>query len=150
MRTLLLMGCPRLPVQTPAVLYLASKLKREGFDVTAAGNKAATSLILNSDPEKHYIQKCMDIDRCIAELAEKRMDFDLNFVFIHNDSGIAYLETIRSLSSGKMVAVIFGKQVEKLMEASKDSIVIAATTVHNSTPLTVKIDEVRSWAVLMK
>ena len=66
MKALLMMGCPELPVQTSTALYIANKLNKEGFELTAAGNKAAISLLLNSDPEKHYIKKVMDIDRCIG------------------------------------------------------------------------------------
>lgn len=144
------MGCPELPVQTTAVLYIAYKLNREGFDVTAAGNRAAVSLLVTSDPEHYYIQKFNDLDRCIADLAEGNSDFDLCFVFIHSDSGIAYLETVKSLSKAKMVAVIFGKEIEPLIRASGGSMVIAAPAVHNPTPLRTKIDGVKSWAALMK
>ncbi|KCZ70659.1 hypothetical protein ANME2D_02681 [Candidatus Methanoperedens nitroreducens] len=144
------MGCPELPVQTAAALYLASRLNREDFDVTAAGNRAAISLLLNSDPERHYIKKVMDIDRCIGELAQKRMDFDICFAFIHSDSGIAYLATVKALSTARTVAVIFGKEIEPLIEAGGDSIIIAAKAVHNPAPIRAKIDEVRSWAALMR
>ena len=150
MKALLMMGCPELPVQTAAALYIASKLNGEGFEVTAAGNKAAISLLLNSDPEKHYCKKVMDLDRCIGVLAEKKIDFDLCFVFIHGDSGISYLATVRSLSKAKTVAVIFGKEIEPLIEASADSVIIAAKAVHNPTPLRAKIVGVKSWAALMK
>lgn len=145
-----MMGCPELPVQTAAALYIANKLDREGFEVISAGNKAAISLLLNSDPEKHYIKKVMDLDRCIGALAEKTMDFDLCFVFIHSDSGISYLATIRSISKAKTIAVIFGKEIEPLIEASTDSFIIAAKAVHNPTPLRAKIDGVKSWAALTK
>ncbi|MBU4374439.1 MAG: DUF1890 domain-containing protein, partial [Euryarchaeota archaeon] len=97
MKALLLMGCPELPVQTAAAIYIANKLNLEGFEVTAAGNNAAQSLLLNSDPEKHYIKKVMELDRCIGALAEKKMEFDLCFVFIHSDTGISYLATVKSL-----------------------------------------------------
>ncbi len=150
MRALLMMGCPELPVQTAAALYIANKLDREGFEVISAGNKAAISLLLNSDPEKHYIKKVMDLDRCIGALAEKKIDFDLCFVFIHSDSGISYLATINSISDAKTIAVIFGKDIEPLIEASRDSVIIAAKAVHNPTPLRAKIDEVKSWAALTK
>ncbi len=150
LNALLLMGCPELPVQTAAALYLANKLNHEGFEVTAAGNNAALSLLLNSDPEKHYIRKVMELDRCIANMAEKKIDFDLCFVFIHSDSGIAYLATVKALSRAKTVAVIFGKEIEPLVEASGDSITIAAKAVHNPLPLKAKIDGVSSWAALTK
>ncbi len=150
MKALLMMGCPELPVQTAAVLYIANKLSKEGIEVTAAGNKAAVSLLLNSDPENHYIKKVMDLDRCIGALAEKNMDFDLCFVFIHSDSGISYLATIKSISNAKTIAVIFGNAIEPLMEACNGSIIIAAKAVHNPMPLKAKIDGVSSWAALKK
>jgi len=150
MKALLMMGCPELPVQTAAALYIANKLNGEGFEVTAAGNKAAISLLLNSDPGKHYIKKMMDLDMCIGALAEKKMDFDLGFVFIHSDSGISYLATLKSLSKAKTVAVIFGKEIEPLIEASGDSFIIAAKAVHNPTPLRAQIDGVKSWAALTR
>ncbi len=145
-----MMGCPELPVQTAAGLYIANKLNDEGFEVTIAGNKAAVSLLLNSDPQRHYIRKVMDLDRCIGALAEKKMDFDLCFVFIHSDSGIAYLATVKSLSKARTVAVIFGKDIEPLIEASGDSVIIAAKAVHNPTPLRAQIDGVKSWAALTR
>jgi hypothetical protein len=150
MKALLMMGCPELPVQTAVGLYIANKLNHEGFEVTIAGNKAAVSLLLNSDPEKHYIRKIMDLDRCIGALAEKEIEFDLGFVFIHSDSGISYLATLKSLSKAKTVAVIFGKEIEPLIEASGDSVIIAAKAVHNPTPLRAQIDGVKSWAALTK
>ncbi len=125
-------------------------MNNEGFEVTIAGNKAAVSLLLNSDPQKHYIKKVMDLDRCIGALAEKKMDFDLCFVFIHSDSGIAYLATVKSLSKAKTVAVIFGKEIEPLIGASGDSVIIAAKAVHNPTPLRAQIDGVKSWAALTR
>ncbi|MDP2844840.1 MAG: DUF1890 domain-containing protein [Candidatus Methanoperedens sp.] len=150
MKALLMMGCPELPVQTAVALYIANKLNREGFEVTVAGNPAAISLLLNSDPERHYLKKVMELDRCIATLAEKKQDFDLCFVFIHSDTGISYLATVKSLSKAKTVAVIFGKEIEPLIEASGDSIIIAAKAVHNPTPLRAQIDGVKSWAALTR
>ncbi|MFU8766133.1 MAG: DUF1890 family protein [Candidatus Methanoperedens sp.] len=150
MKALLFMGCPQMPVQTPAVLDIASKLKLEGIEVTAAGNKAALSLVRGCDPEKHYVTKMTDIDRCIADIAEHKTDYDLCFVFIHNDSGIVYLETLRSLSKAKTVAVIFGKNIEPLVNACRDSVVVAARASHNFTPLRAKIREVGLWAALTK
>jgi hypothetical protein len=145
-----MMGCPELPVQTAVALYIANKLNLEGFEVTAAGNKAAISLLLNSDPEKHYVKKVMDLDSCIGALAEKKMDFDLCFVFIHSDTGISYLATVKSLSKAKTVAVIFGKEIEPLIEASAGSIILAAKAVHNPTPLRAKIEGVKLWAALTR
>jgi len=150
LRALLFMGCPQVPVQTPAVLDIASSLKLEGIEVTATGNKAALSLVRGCDPEKHYITKMTDLDRCIADIAEHKTDYDLCFVFIHNDSGIVYLETLKSLSKAKTVAVIFGKNIEPLVNACGNSVVVAAKAEHNFTPLRAKIREVESWAALTK
>ncbi len=144
------MGCPELPVQTAAALYLANKLNFEGFEVTSAGNKAAINLLIDSDPGKHYIRKVMDLDRCIGDIVEKKMDFNLCFVFIHSDSGISYLATFKSISNAKLIAVIFGKEIEPLIKASAGSMIIAAKAVHNPSPLRLKIDGVKSWAALMK
>ncbi len=150
MKALLMMGCPELPVQTAAALYIANRLNNEGFDVTSAGNRAALGLLLSCDPEKHYIKKVIDLDRCIGALAEKKIEFDLCFVFIHSDSGISYLATVKSITRAKTVAVIFGKEIEPLIEASGDSMIIAAKAVHNPMPLRAQIDGVKSWAALTK
>jgi len=50
----------------------------------------------------------------------------------------------QSLSKAKTVAVIFGKDIEPLIEASADSIIIAAKAVHNPTAKA-QIDGVKSW-----
>ncbi|MCK4812188.1 MAG: DUF1890 family protein, partial [Methanosarcinales archaeon] len=86
---LLLLGCPELPVQTGIALYLANKLAKKDVDVTIAGTPSAINLIKVSDPERNYAKKMIDLDRCIENIAEKRMDFDSCFVFIHNDAGIS-------------------------------------------------------------
>jgi hypothetical protein len=65
-------------------------------------------------------------------------------------SGTTYLATVKSLSKAKTVAVIFGKDIEPLIEASTGSIIIAAKAVHNPTPLRAQIDGVKSWAALTK
>lgn len=150
MKALLFMGCPQMSVQTPTVLYIANKLKQEEIEVTAAGNKSALSLIRASDPDKHYITKMVDLERCIADIAEAKTDYDLCIVFIHNDSGMVYLETLKSISKGKTVAVIFGKNIEPLAKACGDSVAVAAKTTHSFPPLRAKIGEVKLWAALTK
>ncbi|MEA1966302.1 MAG: DUF1890 family protein, partial [Euryarchaeota archaeon] len=90
---LFLLGCPESPVQTAIALYLANGLKRDSIDVTVAGTKAAIALLKVSDPEGNYVRKTADLDSCIENLAEKKVDFDLCFVFVRNDAGISYLST---------------------------------------------------------
>jgi hypothetical protein len=70
-----------------------SKLKNGGINVVVAGTDAALNLLKVSDPEGHYvdIEKMVNIDQCIESLAKKKMDFDLCFVFVHNDLGYLIL-----------------------------------------------------------
>ncbi|HIE32028.1 MAG TPA: DUF1890 domain-containing protein [Methanosarcinales archaeon] len=140
---LLLLGCPELPVQTGIALYLSNKLVRKDFDVTITGTKSAINLMRVSDPEGNYAKKMVDLDLCIGNIVEKRMDFDRCFVFIHNDAGISYLATMRGISDADLFAIVFGSDAEMLasmieFECEK----IVARTAHNPIPLKKKIDEV--------
>ena len=56
-KALLVMGCPEVPVQISIVIYLAHKLKKEGWDVTVAGTNAPIKLLKTADPEGYYVQK---------------------------------------------------------------------------------------------
>jgi hypothetical protein len=153
-KALLLLGCPELPVQTGVALYLASKLKEAGMAVFVAGTDAALHLLRVSDPQGHYVdaERMINLDKCIESLAEKRIDFDLCTVFVHNDAGISYLATIQSISNAKLFAIIFGSDAESIsgqidFECEK----LVAKAVHNPIPLKKKIDsmmkEVKRWAV---
>ncbi|MBA7533197.1 hypothetical protein ES705_25432 [subsurface metagenome] len=153
-KALLLLGCPEVPVQTGIALYLASRLKNAGMDVLVAGTDAALELLKVSDTEGHYVdaEKMMNLDKSIESLAEKRMDFDFCFVFVHNDAGISYLATVQSMSKAKLFAIIFGHDAESLagqIDCNCEKLV--ARTVHNPIPLKKKIDarirEVKRWAV---
>ncbi|RZN33540.1 MAG: DUF1890 domain-containing protein [Methanophagales archaeon ANME-1-THS] len=150
---LLLLGCPEVPVQTGVALYLASGLKNAGMAVYAAGTDSALDLLKISDPKGCYLdpEKLIGLDTCIEALAEKRMDFDLCSVFVHNDAGLSYLATIQSLSTAKLYAIIFGKDAEALaaqIEFTCEK--LAARAVHNPAPLKRMIDatikEVERWA----
>jgi hypothetical protein len=151
---LILLGCPELPVQTSIALYLANRLKNSGLGVFIAGTDAALELLKVSDPDGHYVdvEKMMNLDKCIEYLAEKRTDFDLCSVFVHNDAGIAYLATVHGISKAKLVAIIFGSDADSISEQIEfncDKIV--AKAVHNPLPLKRKIGdkikEVKRWAV---
>ncbi|MDD1717744.1 MAG: DUF1890 domain-containing protein [Methanoregulaceae archaeon] len=147
-QALLVLGCPQVPVQTTIALYLASQLRKRGVIPVIAGNRAARTLVELSDPSRHYIGEVLDLDRCIAELAEKKRDFDLDFVFIHNDSGVVYAATIREISKGALVTVIFGEHAEEVaatIDFPCEKII--ATAAHNPMPLKQKLDEVLPWAV---
>lgn len=153
-KALLLLGCPELPVQTGVALYFASALKDAGLAVFVAGTDAALRLLEVSDPKGYYIdaEKLRNLDKCIGALAEKRLDFDLCAVFVHNDAGLSYLATVRSISKAKLFAIIFGRDAEPLarqidLECEK----LVAKAVHNPMPLKKRIDttleEVKRWAV---
>jgi len=73
------MGCPEVPVQMSVVLYLSNKLNKSGRDVTVAGTDAALKLLKVADIEGHYVEKTMDVDQCIADIVEKKINFDCCF-----------------------------------------------------------------------
>ena len=143
---LLLLGCPESPVQTGIALYLASRLGKEGIDVTVAGTRSALNLIKVSDPDGHYMdgtRGMIDLDLCIANLAEKKIDFDLSFGFIHNDAGVSYLATMRSISNAKLFAIVFGGDADALASSiGFDCEKLVSATAHNPIPMKKKIDRV--------
>ena len=146
---LLVMGCPEVPTQTSVVLYLANKLNKAGIDVTVAGTDAALKLTKVADPEGFYIKKLVDVDETIAEMAEKKADFDLVFAFMHSDAGVVYAATIAALSQAKVFALVFGKNAEALagtIEFPAEKVVAKAT--HNPTPLKNKLDKVLQQQVI--
>ena len=145
---LFLLGCPESPVQTAIALYLANKLKKGSIDLTVAGTKSAIALLKVSDPEGNYVLKTVDLDSCIEHLAEKKVDFDLCFVFVRNDAGISYLSTLNSISAAKLFAIVFGNDADALasmidFECEK----IVYKTSHNPVPLKKRIDKVITWDV---
>jgi len=143
---LLLMGCPEIPVQTGIGLYLAHMLTTHDWDVLTAGNPSVISLLRVSDPEKHYIRKMIDLDRCIGDIVEKHRNFDLCIVFAHNDAGISYAATMHHISTGRLIVIVFGRNAETLaalIDFPCETIVEKA--VHNPNELRKKIDEVFGW-----
>lgn len=144
----LLLGCPQVPIQTSIALYLLAILRKKGIKGTIAGNPAARRLVEVSDPDRHYVGEVIDIDRLVADLAEKRRDFNLCFAFIHNDSGVAFAATVSALSGGSLVALVYGEHPDEVAAALTvpcEKIVVNA--VHNPMPVKNKLDEVIPWAV---
>lgn len=143
-KALLLLGCPELPVQTSLALYLVKKLKDAEMEVIVAGTESALRLLNVSDPNGCYVtlDKMVNLDTCIESLAEKRMDFDLCTVFVHNDAGLSYLATMKSISNAQLFALIFGTDAESLAEQIEFSCTkLVAKAVHNPLPLKKMIDE---------
>lgn len=145
---LLLLGCPQVPVQTSMVLYLAHGLSERGIRPVIAGTTAARKLMEVADPGRHYLDEMNDLDATIDEITEKKRDFDLCFVFIHNDSGIAYAGTMAYISKARIYALIFGEHAEELAEEIEFPCeIVAAKATHNPMPLKRRLDEVMQWAV---
>jgi hypothetical protein len=147
-KALILLGCPQVPVQTGSALYLASKLRKLGVIPVISGNRAARTNVEVSDPDRHYIGEVIDIDRCIAELADKKRDFRYCFAFIHNDAGVSYAATVKALSRAAMIVIIFGEhyqEIAALIEFPAE--IIAVNAVHNPMPIKAKFDEVLPWVV---
>lgn len=111
---LVMLGCPQLGMQTSGALFLLNELKERRFETMVAGTSAARSHLEVADPRRHYLATSMDIDECIAALAEGKKDYDVTFVFIHNDAAVAYAATVASISAGVTVALIFGENAEAL------------------------------------
>ncbi|MGB8312600.1 MAG: DUF1890 domain-containing protein [Halobacteriota archaeon] len=154
MRALLLLGCPEVPVQTGIALYIANKLKDEGFEVVTAGTPSAINLMRVADPKKAYIDSYIEIERCVDQMGEGKFDVDVSFGFIHKDSGLQYLATVAALSNGAPVAIVFGREAEELSnevkEALDNCVVLWAKAVHNPMELKKRIDEVARWASVLK
>ena len=130
-------------------LYLSHRLRKEGWDVTVAGNPSVLHLIRVSDPARHYVERITALDRCMEKLIEGEAKPDLCLVFAHNDAGLSYAATVGSVSSARVVVIIFGRQAEELaktIEFPCESIVEKA--VHNPLALRQKIDKVFGWAAL--
>ncbi len=143
-----MLGCPQVPVQTSIALYLINKLKKSAIVPVVAGNKAANTLLVVADPDRHYLGEVMDLDRAVAMIAEKKREFDRCFVFIHNDAGISYAATMDAISKSKVFVLVYGEHYDELVkQIDFPCTVISAKAVHNPLPLKKALDEVAPWVV---
>lgn len=144
---LLVLGCPQVPVQTSITLYLIHRLKKAGIAPIVAGNKAANTLLLIADPERHYLGEVMDLDRAVAMISNKKRDFDRCFVFIHNDAGVSYAATMGAISKAKLYTLVYGEHYDELVkQIDFPCTTMAAKAVHNPMPLKKVIEEAAPWA----
>lgn len=146
---LIMLGCPQIPIQTSAAVYLSYALRKAGLEPAIAGTRAARALLEVADPEGTYLGELIDLDRCIEALAQGQRAFDLAFVFVHNDAGVAYSATLAALPAGKVFSILFGESTGELadsMEGLSCELIIAPGS-HNPLPLRRKLNEVLSWAV---
>lgn len=145
---LLVLGCPQVPVQTSIALYLINRLKKAGITPVVAGNKAANTLLVVADPDRHYLGEVMDLDRAVAQISDKKRDFDSCYVFIHNDAGVSYAATMGAISKAKLFTIVYGEHYEEQVKKIEfPCTTIAAKAVHNPLPLKKAIDEVKPWVV---
>jgi hypothetical protein len=144
---LLVLGCPQVPVQTSIALYLMNRLRKTGITPVVAGNKAANTLLVVADPDRHYLGEVMDLDRAVAQISEKKRDFDSCYVFIHNDAGVSYAATMGAISGAKLFTIVYGEHYEdQIKKIEFPCTTIAAKAFHNPLPLKKAIDEVKPWA----
>ena len=145
---LLILGCPEVPVQQALALYCDHRFGSQGKELRIAGNTAVLQLLRVSDPGKVYVKKMMDLDRCIEDLSTRKLEPAECLVFAHSDAGISYATTVRYLTEGRLIAVVFGRMAEELgagLDIPCEKIVEKA--VHNPGQLRRKLDEVMGWAV---
>jgi len=143
---LIVLGCPKIPIQTSMVLYLAHRLKQANIHTTIAGTPSARQLIRVADPAGHYTEELVDLDACIDELAEGKRSPDSAFIYIHNDAGISYAATIHALCSARMYALFFGEEANQLSELIEfPCTIIADPSEHNPMKLKQKLEVESPW-----
>jgi len=85
----------------------------------------------------------VNLDKTLEDIIEKRLDFDICFAFMHNDSGLTFAATMSAISQAKMYSVVFGRNAEALAEAIEfDCVKIVSSDVHNPIRLKNKLDKV--------
>ena len=146
MKALLLLGCPENPSQTPLTSYASYKLTQMGYEVTVAANPAANKLVRVSDPEKHYVKKLVDLDRCLGDLEENQ--YDLLVGFVHKDAAASYFVTFYQILQTKSIALIFERDMElvneftEMVSENTDAQIVSVRAFHNPTPIKVNFDKV--------
>jgi hypothetical protein len=144
-RALILLGCPESPSQTPMAIYASYKLNSLGYDTTIASNPAATKLIKISDPENNYINKLVDLDRCLDKLEEGQ--FDLLLGFIHKDAAASFFVTFDQILNTKSIALVFEKDLKlideyaEIVKSATNAQVLEVKAFHNPNPIKVKLDK---------
>ena len=144
---MLQLGWSLVPVRTSMASLLVHLQRQQGIRSVVAGTPAARRLLEVADPGRHYLGEVVGLDGVIDEITGKVRDFDLCFVFIHNDSGIAYAGTMAYISRARLYALLYGEAAEDLVdEIEFPCEVVAARAVHSPMPLKRRLDEVMQWA----
>lgn len=143
---LLVMGCPKVPVQTSLVLYLAHRMKKAGVRTIIAGTPSARQLIRVADPDGHYTMEMKDLDATITSLSQGELTITDSYIFVHNDAGVSYAATIQFLTENPVTAIIFGEEAEQIsLEITFPCKIIAEPATHNPMSLKKKIEEAAPW-----
>ena len=143
---LLVMGCPKVPVQTSLVLYLAGRMKKAGIRTIIAGTPSARQLIRVADVDGHYTAEMKDLDLVIGTLADGDLTVTESFIYVHNDAGVSYAASIQSLTHAPVTAIIFGEEAAQVAEEiTFPCLIIAEPATHNPMTLKKKIDEAAPW-----
>ncbi len=147
-KVLLVMGCPKVPVQTSLVLYLAGRMKKAGMHTIIAGTPSARQLIRVADVDGHYTAEMKDLDQVIGQLADGELTVSESYVFVHNDAGVSYAASIQSITGSAISAIIFGEDAGQVAEEiTFPCRIIADPATHNPMTLKKKIDEAAPWDV---
>ena len=142
----LVMGCPKVPVQTSLVLYLAHRMKKAGVRTIIAGTPSARQLIRVADPDGHYTMEMKDLDATITSLSQGELTITDSYIFVHNDAGVSYAATIQFLTENPVTAIIFGEEAEQIsLEITFPCKIIAEPATHNPMSLKKKIEEAAPW-----
>lgn len=145
MKALVLLGCPETPSQTPLSIYATHKLTQMGYDVTIAANPAAKKLVMVSDPENHYINEMVDLEKLLGEINQG--DFDLLLGFVHKDAAASFFVTFYHLLNTKSIALVFERDMDLVEEytnmvaESTDATIVSVRAFHNPTPIKVRLDK---------
>ena len=143
---LLVMGCPKVPVQTSLVLYLAGRLKKAGIRTIIAGTPSARQLLRVADVDGHYITELKDLDQTIDHIADGDLTVSESYVFVHNDAGVSYAASIQAITHAPTSAILFGEEAHQIAEMiTFPCRIIAEPATHNPMKLKTKIDEAAPW-----
>ena len=116
MKALVLLGCPEAPSQTPIGLYASYKLGQMGYDVTVSSNPAAGKILDISDPEKVYVKKRVDIEKCLDEIEEGEAEEVAEFADMVQSSTDADIIAVRAFHNPNPIKVRFDKYLKTLEE----------------------------------
>jgi len=142
LRVVVIVGCPEPPLLIPSTIYLLNMLKNCGCEVIISANPAALKLLETTDPERYYLKGVgfQDIEKGL----KNRLEVDAIIGFVHNDAGVNYLISYKSVYNAKTYALVFGREIKKeyIEDLKEEGIVTySVRAFHNPIPVIVKLKE---------